>query len=430
MPGHKGRVPPGGEFLGWASDITEIAAMREAPDPVRRSEALMAETYGADRTWYSVQGATLPVMAAILAANPPGSPLFVDRAMHRSVLGALIIGGYRVRWMYPEILSSGLTLPLVDSPSDLEGFRSLVLTRPTYDGIAADIHSMVAAAHQRGLTVVVDEAHGSHYSGAYFPRSALSYDADLVAHGVHKNEASLTQTGLLHLKGGRVNPLEVEMWWRLLGTSSPSYLLLGALDRLQAERHEETWRRKWEEFAASALYLQDRLGERGVETLQHWARSQGYQADPSRLTLLAPGEETVRNLLPWGEVEKVTPESVTLILSPGDDLDRLLAVIPEAVPTHQSLRPQRIRFPRLSTALTAREAWGAPGRLVPLWEAQGCALKEALTPYPPGMPLAVPGEVLNQSMLEWIREWQSRVTAPIEGISIRQGRSWVWVIDW
>lgn len=428
MPGHKGLPPVNGDFLDWTYDVTEVGEMLETPNPVQHSEDLMARSYGSDRTWYSVAGATLPVMAGILAANPPGSTLWVDRTLHRSVLSALVIGGYQVRWLYPPLLEAGLTLPVNAFPEDFSGGSGLVMTRPTYDGLAGEIQTIIARAHDQGLKVLIDEAHGSHWQGPHYPVPALNLGADLVAHGVHKTQRTLTQTGLLHLKEGRVLPAEVDRWWRLLATSSPSYLLMASLDRLQWERRQPGYHAGWDVLAEQARNLWHTMQKKGLQLLQPWAERQGLAVDPARLTILGPGEHVKRRMQAVGGVEKVTPGSCTLILSPGQDLTKISEALDgEAFDKPPGLAP--VPYPVLTSAISARDTWGRDGRWIPLDEAQGAVVKDALTPYPPGIPVAVPGEVLTSEMIEWLTRWIHTVPSPVQGLRMEEGRPWVWIVS-
>lgn len=429
MPGHKGLRPPLGDFLDWKFDVTEIKAMNEVPNPVQRSERLMAKTYGADHTWYSVQGATLPIMVAILASNPLGSTLWVDRSMHRSVLSALVIGGYQVRWMYPQVLPLGLGLPLTTFPEDFSGATGMVLTRPTYDGLAQHLGDVIGRAHAAGLGVVVDEAHGSHWIGPRYPLSAVYEDADFVVHGVHKSENTLTQTGLLHQRGERIDPREVDRWWRLLATSSPSYLLLGALDRLQQERHSLTYQSRWTEFGERVAAMWNRLSQQGIPTLQEWGRRHGFDVDPARLTFLGPGSEIAEFMQDWGEVEKVTPGSCSLLLSPDQDLSYIMKGLTARQWSIETGAFSPMSYPQLATAFTIRDALSMPGRWVPLEAAEGLVAKDALTPYPPGIPVTVPGEVITAELIEWLQHWLSTVPSPVDGITFKEGRQSIWVVD-
>ena len=426
-PGHKGRPPLGGDFLKWEYDITEIEEILKAPRVVEQSEALMAKSHGADRTWYSVAGATLPVVAAILAAFPFGSTLYMDRSMHRCALTALLMGGYRVKWLYPTMLEAGIALPLRDFPQDFSPAAGLVVTRPTYDGLVGPLSEVISRAHEQGLAVVVDEAHGSHWQGPHYPLSAISLGADLTAHGAHKSEATLTQTGLLHLKGSRVSSFEVERWWRMLETSSPSYLLLASLDRLQWERRHPQSRDSWEELAGETRQLWAGLERQGLAVLQAWAERHGFGVDPARLTLMGDGAEFQRRLKGVGEVEKITPGSCTLFFAPGQKLNRVYKALEGVSSPEASLAPAL--YPPLALGMSVREAWESPGRWVSLWEAAGRVVKEALTPYPPGVPFALPGEILTREGLLWIERWMKTRPGSIEGLRYEEGRPMVWVMD-
>jgi lysine decarboxylase len=365
-------------------------------------------------------------MVAILAANPMGQPLWIDRNAHRSVLSACIIGDYRPRWIYPPVLEGGLLLPIPAAASPVAG--GLVLTRPTYDGIAGDISSWISAAHQAGYPVVVDEAHGSHWVGEVYPQSAIACGADLVVHGSHKNEATLTQTGLLHRVSSRVESDALQWWWRLLATSSPSYLLLAALDRLQWDRHQPGYAARWLELGERMRHLWTRLEQQGWAVLQPWAERAGYRADPARLTLLGPGPELARAFSRWGCVEKVTPGSCTLFVSPVNDLrwldEAVRELTPVAAETAAEFKPAC--YPILATALSPRAAARGQARRVHLSNAAGKVVARAITPYPPGVPIAVPGEVMSADAVEWIMRWRRVYAADVEGVSSQDE---IWILD-
>ncbi|NMP23380.1 arginine decarboxylase [Sulfobacillus harzensis] len=427
-PGHKGIQPAQGDFLDWAFDITEIGPMHHHPTPVERSEALMAASFSVRRSWYSVQGATLPVIAAILAANPPGSTLLVDRSMHRSVLTALMIGGYRVEWLWPPVLEAGVLLPLEDFPESFAGASGLVIARPTYDGLAADVRESIQRAHAKGLNVVVDEAHGSHWRGASFPTSAIDLGADLIIHGVHKSDAALTQTGLLHLNSQRIKEEAVDRWMQLLATTSPSYLLLASLDRLQWERRQPTAQEDWQRFAGRMKELWNTLEKRGVHVLQPWAERRGLEADPARLTILGPGPELAEAVAAFGELEKTSPGSATFFVSPHQDLGRLIGAL-EDIGTSGDGGLSPIMLPRPPVVLSVRETWGRSSRWVPLKRARSLVLAEAITPYPPGIPVAIPGEQVSEDVKDWVLWWHGTGRGHIEGVRQEDGQLWIAVLE-
>lgn len=432
-PGHKGKTPDRGDFLDWAFDLTEVGPFGSGgpADPVRQSEQLTAEVFGVTRSRYSVQGASLPVTAAILAAAPAGSEVAVDRNAHRAVLAALVMGGYRPRWIVPAARGA-VALPV--SPDGSAAALSaevgaVVVTMPTYDGLANPLAPLIAEAHARGIPVVVDEAHGSHFFGrAGFPPSAIEQGADLVIHGSHKTEATLTQTGLLHSQGPRVAEADLERWWRLFTTTSPSYLLMAALDRLQWDRRQPATQAGWETLAERGRALWDRLQSRGWTVLQHWWEDQGCAADPAKLTLWGRGPELARELSSAGVVERVFPEGVTLFLAPGQDPDaveRALAGIAPGPP------PRESHWPIAPLDILPRDAYLQPGRAVPLASAVGQVSARPVVPYPPGIPIVYPGERFTADVVDWIRHWRAQSFGTIEGLEPgrQTGEGDVWIVD-
>ncbi len=414
-PGHKGVAPRGDLVLSWAWDVTEVGPwVRDGgpDDPVRASERRLAEALGTERSWFSVQGASLPVMAALLAVGRPGATVALERHAHRSAIAALILGGFRPHWLTSPLSPAGLPLPADEGTwqSAMDHVDALLLTRPTYDGVGLSdgaVQRVIEQAHTRGQPVVVDEAHGAHWpQRAGYPQSALYLGADLVAHGVHKTEPALTQTGALHLMGRRVPAEAVDLWWNLLVTSSPSYLLLASLDQWQAERAKAEAIARWEALADQARNLWKELTCEGGRVWQFMAENAlGLAADPAKLTLLGPGPEWARRLAKWGMVEKVEPGAVTWILAPHQSLDALRKALGELRPWSAcgaaEEQPAASRLPPM--VLLPREAACHRIQWVPLGQAVDRIAGRAVVPYPPGSPWLVPGELITEDLVTAIR---------------------------
>ncbi|MBX5467099.1 MAG: arginine decarboxylase [Firmicutes bacterium] len=411
-PGHKGRAPQGADFLAWEMDWTEVGALADPEGPWAQAERKAAERFGSRRSWFSVQGATLPVLVAILAAFAPGSRVAVDRYAHRSVLSALILAGLFPKWLYPRWAPGGVPVPAAPNWEALAAETDgLVLTRPTYEGIAlprAALEAAILAYHRRGKPVVVDEAHGAHWWGRQgFPTSALAQGADLVVHGPHKTEPALTQTGVLHWQGQHVDGDRIEAWWRRLATSSPSYLLLASLDHWLARWSEVG--RAWEALAARAGDEWRRLEARGHQVWQLRAAEAGWEVDPAKLTLLGPGLRWRERLAPRHQAEKADPGSITFILAPHVPTGRLMAALgalfPEPPPAWTGEG-----WPEPPVRMAPREATEGPSRWVALDRAVGQVAAEALVPYPPGVPLVCPGEEITPEVVAWATAYQQAGT--------------------
>ena len=435
MPGHFGRVPPvaapwAGAAAAW--DQTESGGLDALSEPTGvRAElsARAATAYKAPEAWLSVQGATLPMLAGGLAAVPVGGRVLADRQSHRSVVAAAILGGWWVDWVSPA--RAGEPPDAEDWLRSLSGPRpdAVVPLYPSYDGRGIDLGPVVAAARARGSRVLVDAAHGAHLGrAAGLPPHPLAWGPDLVAHGLHKTEPVLTQTGLL-LAGTAGAGLPVGEWMRRLGTSSPSYLLLASIEQYIEERLAGDG--GWGVFAEQMRAVWDRLAARGFSIRQRdWARA-GRWADPAKLTVRGNGPVLAARLRAAGfEPEHDAADGVTLIVGPalGYDLrqwDRVIAALgdPMAPPADEPAWPSPG-----GAVLSPAVAVASRRRLLALGAAAGLVAATEVTPYPPGVPVVVPGEGFTASAVAWMQDLLSR-GARLEGVKASREGVGVWVVD-
>lgn len=419
MPGHfgQGHAP----WLHRRLDLTEAEGLDALVMPegvLLDVQRRLAAAYRAPHAWLSVQGATLPIMAGSLALMPPGSRVAVERHCHRSVMAAAVLGDWDVSWVTSDRDAEwDLWLPAPASAWPWSRVQGAVTVSPTFDGLVGDMAGTLEAAHRHDVHVLVDAAHGSHFGRSLLlPRHPLDLGADAVAHGLHKTEPVLTQTGLL-LGAASVPTVLVDEWLRTLSTSSPSYLLMAGLEAYANER--ENGDGGWTDFAERIMTWWRTAEQRGYRILQaEWAR-RGNPADPAKLTIRGDGTQMVSRLRAAGmEPEMWSPGHVSLIVGPShpgreDWWDDILDAIgapgepPDDVPPPPSSGPV---YCRMSEA--RRRRW----RTVPLREAQGLVAARALTPYPPGIPAAMPGEVLTAASIGWL-EHAWRHGARVEGVS-------------
>ncbi len=318
-----------------------------------------------------------------------------------------------------------------------EGDRSLlVLPHPNYYGLAGDLAEQIELAHQRGLLVLADEAHGSHFCASpLFPAPALTAGADFTAMGAHKTLGAFTQAAWLHCREHGEAALRVSRALRLVQTTSPSYLLLASLDvaRHQLQQSGECW----EETACLGRRLREEVSRipglqaPGEELLE----VPGICAyDPSRLVVnvsvlgitgftAAGWLRQERRLL----VEMADLMNLVFILGPGDKgpaAEALLEGLRDMAGVFTSSKRSGVDMsgclmPELSAimrdlydlpipcqALTPRQAFFAPSRALSLEEAAGRIAAGTITPYPPGVPLICPGEVIDHPALECLKAWR------------------------
>jgi arginine/lysine/ornithine decarboxylase len=465
MPGHKGKggaalfLWPDG-FLGPDGalsrhvtnvDVTEVEGLDDLHEPegaIKEAESLAAQAYGADRTFFLVNGSTCGLHAAIMATCGPDDEVIVSRDTHVAVAGGLVLSGARPVYVVPEVdelfaIPLGPTVEaLVEEIRRHPRARAVVLTSPNYYGVSPDIKTLVAAAHDYGRIAVVDEAHGAHLPfHEALPPSALEARADVVVSGAHKTLPAMTQASFLHLKGGAVDPETVRRMLRLVETTSPSYVLMASLDaarRVAAMRGRDLL----SGVLTSAAAARERLSRLpGVQCLDG-ARlaSRGFVHDPTKLVISfagllhcgVTGVEIARLLREahgiW--VELADARNVLAILTMADsqdDVDRLVSAIEYEVGRVRAgdaaclpglrnddrdraagrLAPETAACDALRhippLRMTPRQAAIARTEWVPVHAARGRIAADVIVPYPPGIPVLCPGEEITERITEFVR---------------------------
>ena len=388
---------------------------------VAEAQQATAKLWGSRFCWFGVNGSTGLLQAALLGALHPGQRLLCPRNLHRSVLHGVVLAGLEpIYYNLPFSRRWGLSQPV-----DVAWFQRVLaalaaqncsvdlalLVNPTYQGLSAPLTPLVQLCHSRGLPVLVDEAHGSHFRAhAALPRDALAAGADLVVHSTHKSLPGLGQTAVLHSCGARIARDDLEQGLLLLQTSSPSALLLAATELAAAWPHQQP--------QASHLL------SRALDRWSHWRhqlRQIGWRVgpsdDPLRLRLCT---------MPWGHSglaldehllrlgiagELPEPAGLTFYLGfqpPRQALGQLKNALAQLrwsplKPPGSTEALQPAPTPLLArSAVSPRSAWFGPTRRLPLKEAVGHVAAEAITPYPPGIPLLLPGERLDEERCAWL----------------------------
>ncbi|PLX31938.1 MAG: arginine decarboxylase, partial [Clostridiales bacterium] len=245
VPGHKhGRgLTEFGNYFGariLELDVNSMKCLDNISNPVgviKEAEELMAEAYSADHAFFLVNGTTAGVQAMILSACMPGEKLILPRNAHKSAINGLIISGALPVYLQPEIddrlgISLGVTVESVEKAIiENPDAKAVFIINPTYYGMVSDIKRIIEIAHGHGMAVLLDEAHGAHFNfNEELPVSGLSAGADMAAASLHKTGGSLTQSSVLLMNDGLIDPVRVKTNLNLMQTTSASYLLMGSLD--------------------------------------------------------------------------------------------------------------------------------------------------------------------------------------------------------
>lgn len=225
----------------YGMDITEI----EGFDNLHQAEGILADAMeraarvcGAGKTYFLVNGSTCGLLAGISACVQHGDEIIAARNCHKAVYHAIELNELVPHYIYPQkvqnygicggISSEKLRELLITYPDT----KLVVITSPTYEGIVSDIQALADTAHEFGVPLLVDEAHGAHFGKSeFFPKSALSYGADIVIQSMHKTMPAFTQTAVLHLGTETMADRErIEKYLSIYQTSSPSYLFMASID--------------------------------------------------------------------------------------------------------------------------------------------------------------------------------------------------------
>lgn len=423
MPGHKlGSLMPDSisPFLGVATklDVTELAGLDNLHAPtgcILESQALAALALGSERCFYSVNGSTAGVMAAIAAAAQPNSHILFLNRFHLSAWRGLALCGANPVFMPAHFIVEDweFGFPTVDEVvARIESFDGNIsaafLTSPTYSGRIADVHGLAKLLHERGIPLIVDEAHGAHLGLLpSMPRNSVQAGADIVVQSVHKMLPGLTQTAWVHCQGHRVQADGVSHWLGFLESTSPSYLLMASLDAVQA----------WLRHDAKAV-METGLGH--LQTME--AALEGSLAK-------GKGRDPFKSFVPIGSVME-TERLVSILAKEGIELEfadgfgalaihrldapeRHLAAFVRGVTEWQSsftgsdddmglVRDLMVQFATPNLLVSPREAELSAKRRVPISSAVGCTLASMIAPYPPGVPIAWPGQRVDEELCEAI----------------------------
>lgn len=432
MPGHKRNEDLMKSKLPYGIDITEIEGfddLHHADGIIKEAQERAARLYHADETHFLVNGSTVGILSAIMGATRKGDKILVARNCHKSVYNAIFMQELMPVYLYPEhhkeIGLNGEICPeevqkILEQDSDI---KVVMIVSPTYDGVVSDIEKIAEIVHNYGAMLIVDEAHGAHFSlHPYFPENANVKGADIVIHSVHKTLPSLTQTALLHMNGMLVNRERIRMYLHMLQSSSPSYVLMASIDEC-LELLETEGVELFSHYVDNLCEIRKELGK--LQKLQ-LVETRSY--DKSKLVISVRGTNlTSRNLSKLLlekyhlQMEMTAGDYVLAMTSVGDTkegLQRFLKALKEIDSTleYQEESPLLGEFPKAEVVCKSSEVLSEAKSELVLWEeAVGKVTMEYAYLYPPGVPIVVPGERVTEKVIKCLNTYRELGFA-IEGL--------------
>jgi arginine decarboxylase len=431
-PGHKG----GRTLDPWFREHIAAVDLNNLPDtdtlhcpegPILEAERLIAEAWGVGQSFILVQGSTSGNIAVALSALHPGEPVLVARNAHKSVLAGLVQVGARPIWLEPRWddgfgVAHGLDVGVVEAAFAGSGAKALWVLHPTYYGTTGDIAALAELCRRHDAKLLVDGAHSPHFAfHPDLPVRGETSGAAATVQSVHKILSGLSQAAVLHVDPTILDPATVRRALQLIQTTSPHFAIMASIDLARRQMMLDGRRlldETLERARAAATRLANIPGLRVLRPEHLAGPGTGlHQLDETKLLvgtagLAADARDVVARL---NRFHGVQPElsgaghvlCITTIGNTDADIDRLVTGF-EEVAAHSGRRSEGARAGvvadllavRPETVLSPREAFFAVEESVPLARALGRTAAEAITPYPPGIPLVMPGERLSAEVLE------------------------------
>ena len=494
MPGHKRREI---ENVGvsmfpnpYSIDITEIEGfdnLHHAEGILKESMEDTAEIYGADRSYYLVNGSTCGILSAIFACTENSGKILMARNCHKAAYHGAVLNRLNVEYLYPVylekygisggVLAEDVRAALDKNAADVEKnvgdcgkveekIQAVLIVSPTYEGVVSDVQAIADIAHEFGIPLIVDEAHGAHlpFANEGFPKSALDCGADVVIQSLHKTLPSFTQTAILHVKSDLVKRWKIERYLGMFQSSSPSYLFMAAMERCVQFRNGEgreemnRYRERLEAFFERINDLKVlQVVDHGIcseDSVFDWDMSkivvstrqavkfanktsdEGEEEEAARF-----GGEALGDLLREKyhlEMEMTAPEYViamTSLMDTEEGLKRLSDALIEIdedlcedilqTVFHEDLSSEKkdldkeltlAKLPKAVPVMKLAEAMDRRGVRITFSDGIGHVSQEFVYLYPPGIPILAPGEKITKEILERIT-WYQNMGLSVQGLS-------------
>ncbi len=438
MPGHKRNeqsTPLKGAFR---CDITEIDGfdnLHGEEGIILEAEKRAAKLYGSGETFFLINGSTSGVLSAISAAVSFGGTILAGRGSHRSFYHAAYLRHLNIEYLPAKIMDKygifdgfseeDVENALKDTDKKVE---AVFITSPTYEGRCSDVEGIAKVCHRRGIPLIVDAAHGAHFGfGDDIPESAVHQGADIVINSVHKTLPAMTQTALIHVQGDIVDKCLLKRFLTIYQSSSPSYVLMSSIDLCIREMQDNSKQytqallkyRKMLQDAAdlfqnllipSTLELQDPakvLIYTGFTAMTGQKLYDILREDYSLQLEMAGEKYALAIITGWD-----TDEGIERLIKALKEIDEGYGLTPNS--TERKSINRRVSEKSSSTKiqipqkrLSLYEAWDLESEIVPLEKCAGRIAGGFINLYPPGIPLIVPGEVIDESLIKNIKKYEA-----------------------
>lgn len=412
--------------IDTTDEFDNLGTLHPATGPIAEAQILAAEAFGAQKTFFLLNGSTAGNLAIGMALTKKGKKVIINRNCHRSALTGLMISGAEPVWVCPSRIDDWSIWGSIEASKIEEILKNnndvglVWITNPTYEGVVSDIKSISAVCKKYNVPLVVDEAHGCLWNfNKYLPETALKLGADAVVHSLHKTGGSMSQSSMLHIaKDSLINPDDVEKALKLLHTTSPSLLLLASLDAARAALQSKSGQAALDRTIKNAKYLRTRLDN--IPNLHQLKTDFGYMTDVTKVFIKIDGlsGKRLESILEIDfniEVESASDIGVLILCNLGNKRSdfKYLADCLERIARDNYMDicylENRKHMPMLEPQIkmSLRDAYYADKEVIKKEDAIGRISAEVIAECPPGISILLPGELITEEHLPYLNDYKT-----------------------
>lgn len=430
MPGHKRNLVNEITNL-YDIDITEIDGFDNLHEPtgiIRKSMDYAKEVYHTLETFYLVNGSTVGILASISAVCKRGDTILIARNCHKAVYNAIRMLELEAVYLYPVYETKTHILGGMDKNEckrvleDYPNIKAVVITSPNYEGVVINIKELALLTKSKNIPLIVDEAHGAHLIyHEYFPKSAIEQGADIVIQSLHKTLPCVTQTALLHVCSKSVDLELIKQYLSIYQTSSPSYIFMANID--YCIDFASNNKKAFDEYIYQLEKVRSAIKKLKYITLfelDNIKECKSFDYDKSKLVLCVrhtniTGKELYDILRTKYHIQLEMAErdyviAMTSVMDTKEGYDNLIKVLQEIEKQLFWVKKKTdncINFYRVKAVMKSCEALSKKCILVDYKITAGKIAGDYIYIYPPGIPLLVPGELINESIIMQISDYKN-----------------------
>ncbi len=406
-------------------EFDNLGTLTPPTGAIARAEELAAKAFGAERTFFLLNGSTVGNLSLAMGITKKGQKILTNRNCHRSLLTGMIISGAEPVWLIPEKLEDwglwGCINPekiehLLKTTKDV---GAVWITNPTYEGVISDIKTISKICNKYNVPLIVDEAHGSLWNfNKSFPTPALQLGADAVVQSLHKTGGSMSQSSMLHIaKNSKLDVNKIERALKLLHTTSPSLILLASLDAARANLSSETGQKQIERTINNAKYLRKRLDK--MQNIHQLKSDFGFKTDITKVFVKIDGlsGKRLESILEIDfniEVESASDIGALMLVNIGnkrseikylaDCLEKITQTDYSDIYHLENKKHMPMLIPNIKYNL--RDAFYMEKEIIKKENAVGRISGEVIAECPPGIAILLPGELITKEHLPYLTDYE------------------------